>query len=58
MRAILNDLDFTDDIALISRTQQQLDDLDFTDDIALISSTQQQLDLLCTGDEDYIVCEI
>jgi hypothetical protein len=40
----VNDLDFTDDIALISRTQQQLDDLDFTDDIVLISSIQQQLD--------------
>jgi hypothetical protein len=35
----LDDLDFTDDIVLISSTQQQLDDLDFTDDIALISST-------------------
>ena len=37
----LDDLDFTDDITLISSTQQQLDDLDFTDDIVLISSTQQ-----------------
>jgi hypothetical protein len=41
---ILDDLDFADDIALISSTQQQLNDLDFTDDIAFISSTQQQLD--------------
>jgi hypothetical protein len=39
----LDDLDFTDDIVLISCTQQQLDDLDFTDDIALISSIQQQM---------------
>ena len=47
----LDDLDFTDDIVLISSTQQQLDDLDFTDDIALISSTQQQLDDLDFADD-------
>jgi hypothetical protein len=41
---VCDNLDFTDDIALISSTQQQLDDLDFTDDIAFISSTQQQQD--------------
>ena len=39
----LDDLDFTDDIVLISSTQQQLDDLDFADDIAFISSIQQQM---------------
>jgi hypothetical protein len=53
MRAIL--FVNTDDIALISSTQQQLDDLDFTDDIALISSTQQQLDDLDFTDDIVLI---
>ncbi|VDP22560.1 unnamed protein product [Schistosoma margrebowiei] len=53
----LDDLDFTDDLALLSHTQKQmqekttsvaalsavLDDLDFADNLALLSQTQQQM---------------
>jgi hypothetical protein len=54
----LDDLDFTDDIVLISSIQQQLDDLDFTDDIVLISSTQQQLDDLDFADDIAFISSI